>query len=485
MDKIYQSYYTNSDYITNYMISKLELTNFDTVLEPSVGEGVFVDKILKINNKQNVTIYDIDDYAISVVKHKYSDKSNIKINQANTLFDKNLDFYRDTLNGFTKIIGNPPYGAHMPEDEKNKVNLTYSEIYSKDTYVLFFYRCLTLLKESGKLVFIIPDTFLYLNLHKKFRQFLFSNFCVEEIAIFSSKLFPGVSFAYSNLSIITVVNDKKTIESNVIKIYDSINKETDFAKIKSLVPKTIRQVDVLIENNCNIHLNTELTAKLANMDLFLGDVAECVTGIYTGSNKEFIKVKSANVRNSKGYQCISTSEINYSKNDITGIDESNHFIPILKGSIKSRFHQPQDEWYINWSKDAIYHYNHDKKARFQNSKYYFQTGIAIPMLKSRTIKAAIMENRVFDQSIVGIFPKKPEDLYFILAILNSNIVNDIIHNINPTVNNSANYLKRIPIPICINNQKKELTKLVKGILYNNEDNESRLNEIIEDLYFSN
>ena len=38
MDKIYQSYYTNSDYITNYMISKLELTNFDTVLEPSVGE---------------------------------------------------------------------------------------------------------------------------------------------------------------------------------------------------------------------------------------------------------------------------------------------------------------------------------------------------------------------------------------------------------------------------------------------------------------
>lgn len=64
-------------------------------------------------------------------------------------------------------------------------------------------------------------------------------------------------------------------------------------------------------------------------------------------------------------------------------------------------------------------------------------------------------------------------------------MNDIIHNINPTVNNSANYLKRIPIPICINSQKKELTKLVKGILYNNEDNESRLNEIIEDLYFSN
>jgi len=466
------------------MISMLELTNFDTVLEPSVGKGVFVDKILKINHKQNLTIYDIDNYAINVVNQKYSDKSNVKINHANTLFDKKLDFYRDTLNGFTKIIGNPPYGAYMSEDEKNKANLKYSEIYSKDTYVLFFYRCLTLLKESGKLVFIIPDTFLYLNLHKKFRQFLFSNFCVEEIAIFPSKLFPGVSFAYSNLSIITVKNNKKAIESNVIKIYDSIKKETDFSQIKSLIPKTIRQVDVLVEKNYNIHLNTELTAKLSNMNLFLGDIAACVTGIYTGNNKGFIKVKSASVRNSKGYQCISTSEINYSKTDITGTNESNHFIPILKGSIKSRFHQPQNEWYINWSKEAIYHYNNDKKARFQNSKYYFQTGIAIPMLKSKTIKATIMENCVFDQSIVGIFPKDPKDIYFILAILNSNIVNDIIHNINPTVNNSANYLKRIPIPICINKQKKEITKLVKGILYNNEDNELRLNEIIEDLYFS-
>ena len=466
------------------MISMLELTNFDTVLEPSVGKGVFVDKILKINHKQNLTIYDIDNYAINVVNQKYSDKSNVKINHANTLFDKKLDFYRDTLNGFTKIIGNPPYGAYMSEDEKNKANLKYSEIYSKDTYVLFFYRCLTLLKESGKLVFIIPDTFLYLNLHKKFRQFLFSNFCVEEIAIFPSKLFPGVSFAYSNLSIITVKNNKKAIESNVIKIYDSIKKETDFSQIKSLIPKTIRQVDVLVEKNYNIHLNTELTAKLSNMNLFLGDIAACVTGIYTGNNKGFIKVKSASVRNSKGYQCISTSEINYSKTDITGTNESNHFIPILKGSIKSRFHQPQNEWYINWSKEAIYHYNNDKKARFQNSKYYFQTGIAIPMLKSNTIKATIMENCVFDQSIVGIFPKDPKDIYFILAILNSNIVNDIIHNINPTVNNSANYLKRIPIPICINKQKKEITKLVKGILYNNEDNELRLNEIIEDLYFS-
>ena len=65
-----------------------------------------------------------------------------------------------------------------------------------------------------------------------------------------------------------------------------------------------------------------------------------------------------------------------------------------------------------------------------------------------------MKNRVFDQSIVGIFPKNNDDLYYLLALLNSSIVNEIIHNINPSVNNSANYLKRIPIPEVSKDQKK-------------------------------
>lgn len=478
MNKIYQAYYTNSTYIKKYMISKLNLTKFDKVLEPCVGEGAFVDKILEINSNQNLTLYDIDDYAIDVVKQKYLNKLNVKINLANTLLNEKLDFCN-----FDKIIGNPPYGAKMSQKEKKEIGSKYSDIYSKDSYVLFFYRCLTLLKEYGKLVFLIPDTFLYLNFHKKFRKFLFSKFCVEEIVIFPSKLFPGISFSYGNLSIITVKNNKKLIKSNVIKIYDSIKKENDFNNIKSFIPKTIPQVDILAEKNYNIHLNTELTAKLTNIKLFLGDIAACVTGIYTGNNKEFIKVKSNNVRNSKKYQLIKPNEINYSKTDIEGIDEKNCFIPLIKGSNKKRFHPPSDEWFINWSKEAVCHYNNDKKARFQNSKYYFQKGIAIPKLKSKIIKATIMENRIFDQSIVGIFPKNYKDIYFILGILNSNIVNDIIHNINPTVNNSANYLKQIPIPICNCKQKKEITNLVKGILYNNEENEVKLNNIIEKLYF--
>lgn len=55
-----------------------------------------------------------------------------------------------------------------------------------------------------------------------------------------------------------------------------------------------------------------------------------------------------------------------------------------------------------------------------------------------------MRDRVFDQSIVGIFPKESSKLYYILALMNSDAINNLIHAINPSANNSANYIKQLP-----------------------------------------
>ncbi|MGV3205652.1 hypothetical protein HO483_07005 [Streptococcus suis] len=104
------------------------------------------------------------------------------------------------------------------------------------------------------------------------------------------------------------------------------------------------------------------------------------------------------------------------------------------------------------------------------------------MLKSKKVRACLIEDSVFDQSIVGIFPKKSSDLLFILALLNSAIVNEIIHSINPTVNNSANYLKRIPIPKINEIDRQQLNKLVLGIVDNHEDNQRELDELFDRLY---
>ena len=66
------------------------------------------------------------------------------------------------------------------------------------------------------------------------------------------------------------------------------------------------------------------------------------------------------------------------------------------------------------------------------------------MVKASTVRAFLMENRVFDQAIVGIFPHDATKLNYLLALMNSDSINTLIHTINPTANNSANYVKQIP-----------------------------------------
>ncbi|MCI5142693.1 MAG: hypothetical protein D3909_13420 [Candidatus Electrothrix sp. ATG1] len=134
---------------------------------------------------------------------------------------------------------------------------------------------------------------------------------------------------------------------------------------------------------------------------------------------------------------------------LNGINSPACWVPIVKGGNR-RFYKPS-EWFMNWSNEAVHEYRvtNKKKARFQNSQYYFQNGVAVPMVSSSSITASIIDGRLFDQSIVGIFPKKKyvNLTYYILGFFNTEVCNKLIRTINASTNNSANYIKKIPLLI--------------------------------------
>ena len=112
------------------------------------------------------------------------------------------------------------------------------------------------------------------------------------------------------------------------------------------------------------------------------------------------------------------------------------------------------------------------------------------MVKSSTIKAFLMQDRVFDQSIVGIFPQNPDNLYYLLALMNSDTINNLIHVINPTANNSANYIRQLPYIEPSAELKNTISVLVKQIialLQDGKDNEAnivhkKINDFICEIY---
>ena len=515
------SFYTNSEDITFYMSSRLGIHNGDIILEPSAGEGIFIDEVLKTRKKVHIDDLDINDDAISILQKKYDDNPDVDVRKTDTLFDsqldkydisqlwlkqtdtlldEQLDFFNSTGGHYTGVIGNPPYGAWQDYERRDRLKKKYVGQYVKETYSLFLLRCISVLKLNGRLSFIIPDTFLYVNMHTKLRELLLKKTKIEEIIIFPSKFFPGISFGYSNLCIITLERSEMQVAiNNSVKIYRGFKKSEEFRRliVNDTLPSYIenfnlKQSDVLSNPQHRfVFADNQIVSLLKKTTVNLGDIADVVTGFYTGNNKKFIKAASDTVKGAKNYEVIDQSMIvdNSSTDGEPNLSEA--YIPFIKSASETRYVRNHEDWYVRWDSETVSFYKADKKARFQNSDYYFKTGIGIPMVKSSKIKAFLMQNRVFDQSIVGIFPKDKAKLNYILALMNSDIINQIIHIINPTANNSANYIKLIPYiePSCsalkiINDLVNKIFKLSEeGAISEVNKIEKEIDCMITDIYF--
>ena len=488
MHDTYCSYYTDSEDITNYMASMLDIKDDDLILEPSAGSGLFIDEVLKFNKKIHIDGLDINKQAIAILKEKYKDNSSVSIRETDTLFDSELDSFEQTdlwlknsdtlfdseldffesIGGhYSKVIGNPPYGAWQDYEKRNLLRKKYVGQYVKETYSLFLLRCVSVLKMNGKLSFIIPDTFMFLNLHHKLRAFLLTKTKISEILIFPSKFFPGVSFGYSNLSIITLERaDRKSSLDNEIKIFKGFKNSNEFSLLHNKnkgLPSYIESYSLKQENIFNTDQHRFILAEnsiLLNSDKTLGDIADIVTGFYSGDNTRFIRVIDKSVKGSKNYETVDSDKIS-TEQTLLGIEnKSEAYIPYVKSSSKTKYAKGSDEWFVRWDKETVEYYNSNKKSRFQNSNFYFKKGICIPMVKASTINAFVMENRVFDQSIVGIFPRDEKKFLYVLGLMNSDVINRIIHIINPTANNSSNYIKQVPYREPSEKEMEKISELV-------------------------
>lgn len=466
--RTYQAYYTKSDPILNYMTGMLHFHPQDCILEPCGGDGVFVDKILEKSPSSNIYIYELNPVAVGNLRNKYKKDSNVVVKETDTLLDSDVV---TCSHRFDKIIGNPPYGARNDEHKKAALNRLYADLYTKESYTLFLYACTRCLNENGELSFIIPDTFLSLHRHHAIRKYLLTNTQIRELALFPSSFFPGVNFGYSNLCIITLVKSSD-IDKNM---RNNITIRTDFKSVEELenshagTTKRVSQKNVYEGVGSAFMFNStdQLTELINDTSLEkIGDIASCVTGFYSGNDKKYLHPIDESVKNAKKYICACEGQIRETplteEEKIQGIDSQQYLVPIVKGG-NIEYIKPNN-WFMDWSSQAISEYRTSKKCRFQNSQFYFREGIGIPMIRSSKLTGALIDGRLFDQSIVGVFPKDKTWTLYLLGFINSTVCSELINAINPSTNNSANYIKKIPFIKPNNGTRKKIEFLVKSII---------------------
>jgi phospholipid N-methyltransferase len=468
----YQAFYTKSIPIVDYMVEKLSLQKNDKIFEPCGGDGVFVEAILDKNQDANIDVCELNDRAFHTLKNKFSHYSTTQIRQCDTLLDNDLIFHSHFGGIYDKIIANPPYGAWQDYDKRGSLKKIFPNLYTKETYALFLFRCIELLKDKGILSFIIPDTFLNLHMHKEIRKNILTKTKILELVLFPSSFFPGVNFGYANLSIITLqkCDNRKECFSHTFKV---VNGFTNVEQLANTTDKKLNRLSFsqkeIFENPDHAFLiadNSKIVITINNTKLKVGDIANCVTGFYSGDDKTFLQVISPDLKNGKNYDLVDIDSINKDYKNITnilaGLDGDKYFLPIVKGG-NTKYLKPEG-WFMNWSKEAVKHYKTDKKSRFQNPQYYFKFGIGVPMISSSSITASLIENKLFDQSIVGIFPKDENLTYYLLAFFNSPTCNKLIRTINPSANNPANYIKKIPFIMPNKKDLESITNKMLGII---------------------
>ncbi|MBD3359235.1 MAG: N-6 DNA methylase [Candidatus Buchananbacteria bacterium] len=117
--------------------------------------------------------------------NKFEALINGKLNEGLKQYFKNLDKIKPfnysvafceifKTSGFDAVIGNPPYGAELNQDEKNFYTENYN-IGSTDTAILFIKNSYDLIKDNSRFSFIVPKAFSFASNYKKIRNFVWDN----------------------------------------------------------------------------------------------------------------------------------------------------------------------------------------------------------------------------------------------------------------------------------------------------------------------
>ena len=86
------------------------------------------------------------------------------------------------------------------------------------------------------------------------------------------------------------------------------------------------------------------------------------------------------------------------------------------------------------------------------------------MIHSTKLTGALIDGRLFEQSIVDVFPHDDSLTNHLLGFFNSSICTRLIQTINPSTNNSANHIKKIPFAEPGTSIKTEVDNIVCEII---------------------
>lgn len=458
MKNKFGQYFTPRD-IVNFMVDLVGKPVDASVLEPSCGEGVFLD-VLSERGYKNIDAFEIDESLATqypFVKYESFISADIRPN-------------------YDLIIGNPPYIRWKNLEKELKDELCENDLWNMhfnslcDYLYIFILRSIELLNEGGELVFICPEYWMSTTHSSTLRDYMMKNGYFEAIYHFNeTPIFSGVNvsiviFKYvktedrvrrnQRIRLIRYYNTKKLDQSDLYKIAN----DEPMEGVESI---TISQFQVgrrwilqddelsrkleLFMDSCVCRVQPLALDLLDERNILtIGDVCDIGNGLVSGLDKAF-QLKELDVLNEKERE--STLKVFKAKNLTPYLPQEctwyiNIEVPIEEEDLQTQY--PNFYSQLFKYKDKLlerYQYNKDIKYWewvFKRNYQLFKRGgrrIFVPCKERVSNKGffrfALVEDSYFPTQDVTALLKKPttrESIEYIVAYLNMPIVFDWLKN---------------------------------------------------------
>ena len=196
--KLRGAYYTPLQ-LADAIVELFASQNISTILEPSCGDGVFLDALNSLNllNKvDKLTAVEIEPDEAEKTRVRYSGFDQIEV-----CTEDFFDFYNRVLGKeqFDLILGNPPYirYQYLKESQREKQSQILTSCGMKankliNAWVAFIVANVQLLSEKGKIAFVIPSEILQVAYAEDLRLYLANNLAKITLITFGQLVFPDI-----------------------------------------------------------------------------------------------------------------------------------------------------------------------------------------------------------------------------------------------------------------------------------------------------
>ena len=346
-------------------------------------------------------------------------------------------------NKYEIVVTNPPYMGNYDKDLKKYILENYSD-YKKDLFSVFIKKNFDYTVENGYLAFMTPMVWMFIKTFENLRKFILKN---KSISSLIELEYSGYEEATVPICTFVLRNANFNEEGTYIKLSDFKGAKNQPIKVKEAIenPKSnyrfICKRDNLkcIEGMPLAYWASDKIRLVFENSSPLNKLAEPKQGLATGDNNRFLRL----------WHEVNFEKIGINKTREKFLSDCYKWVPCNKGGEFRRWYG-NNYFVVDWENDGK-EMKSFKGSVIRNERYYFNDGLTWSTLTSSLLSMRYSEKGfIFETKGSVLFPLDNKNMWYLLALLNSNIVNSLIKMISPTIDYHEGPLGKLPIALRLN-----------------------------------